>query len=315
MRAVVVGAGIAGVTAGRELVARGHRVTVLERSTSPGGRMATRRIGDARLDHGAQFFTVRSDELDRQVADWIARDLVHVWCHGFIDGGDGHPRYAASAGMASLCKDVARDLDVRLRSMVFAIRSGTAGARWDVVTDDGVVHPADAVVVTCPLPQASALLIDTGVDLPEELARTEYDRTLALLTVLDRPAAIPAPGGVQEGDPVFSFIADNVAKGISEAPAATFHARPDWSEREWDTDRDAVRGLLEQAAEPWLGEAAIVASQLKRWRFATPRQVWPERCWTSPDATIALAGDAFDGPRIESAYLSGLAAARSVCQM
>jgi predicted NAD/FAD-dependent oxidoreductase len=53
VRIVVVGAGLAGLTAARSLVAGGHDVLVLDKGRSPGGRMATRRIGGATFDHGA----------------------------------------------------------------------------------------------------------------------------------------------------------------------------------------------------------------------------------------------------------------------
>ena len=57
----------------------------------------------------------------------------------------------------------------------------------------------------------------------------------------------------------------------------------------------------------------MVASQLKRWRFATPRSIWPDAHW-SPESTtsLAVAGDAFAGPRVEGAALSGLSAAAAL---
>jgi predicted NAD/FAD-dependent oxidoreductase len=51
-----------------------------------------------------------------------------------------------------------------------------------------------------------------------------------------------------------------------------------------------------------------VTSQVKKWRFATPLTIWPERYWANE--MIVLAGDAFGGPKIEGATLSGLAAAK-----
>ena len=82
MRVVVVGAGLAGLVAARELAAD-HEIVVLDKGRSVGGRLATRRIGDARLDHGAQFFTVRSEAFRSQVDEWLSRDVARVWCHGF----------------------------------------------------------------------------------------------------------------------------------------------------------------------------------------------------------------------------------------
>lgn len=316
MRVVVVGAGLSGLVAARDLVAAGHEVTVFDKGRSPGGRLATRRIGAATFDHGAQFFTVRGAAFAAQVDDWRARGLVEVWCDGFVidpdqpAAADGHPRYVAGHGMTALAKDLAAGLDVRCDHLVFAVRRG-----WEVVIDDGEVHPADAVIITCPLPQTFSLLFEVGVELPMRLFGDDYDRTIALLAVLDGPSAVPAPGGVQApaltGTP-FSFIGDNQAKGVSAVPAVTFHASPEWSLEHWDHDHDDVHELLRQAAVPWLGGARIVESQLKRWRFATPRQVWPEPCWVAPEASLVLAGDVFAGPKVEGAYDSGRAAAAAL---
>lgn len=312
MRVVVVGAGICGLVAARRLDESGIEVTVVDKGRSPGGRLATRRIGSATLDHGAQFFTVRTPAFRRQLDDWVDRGLVSTWSHGFVSD-DGHPRYVAPAGMNSLAKDLAGDLDVRCSTMVFAIRPfADDPATWQVVIDDGTVHTADAVIVTTPLPQAFALLADSGIDLDESLMRTDYDRTIALLATVDGAMAIPAPGGVQAPTPDLAFIADNAAKGVSASPAVTVHASAAWSERHWDDDHDELRSALIDLVSPWLGGATVVEAQVKKWRFATPRSPWPEPCWAAEGGTVVLAGDAFDGPRIEAAHNSGLAAAHAL---
>jgi predicted NAD/FAD-dependent oxidoreductase len=347
VRVVVVGAGLSGLMAAGRLHANDHEVIVLDKGRSPGGRMATRRIeveaGTARIDHGAQFFTVRTDEVALLVRAWTGQGLVREWCRGFTHGsadttgtntvdeqtaGDGFPRYVVNGGMSALAKHLARDLDVRCSSLVFAIRPGEApsGRAWSVALDDGTALEADAVIVTCPLPQAFAVLVTGGVDLPDALVRTEYDRTIGLLAVLDRVGAVPAPGGVQRAqasspdttDSIFSWIGDNVAKGISDVPALTFHADPQWSEEHWNDSLHDLEAALRSAALPWLGDAEIVAAQVKKWRFATPRSIWPEPCWVggTSDApgTVVLAGDAFAGPRVEGAIKSGLAAADALLE-
>jgi renalase len=307
VRTVVVGAGLAGLMAARAVTARGGEAVVLDKGRSPGGRLATRRIGEATLDHGAQFFTVRTDTFAAHVQDWRDEGLVRVWSHGFaLD--DGHPRYVGVGGMNTIAKHLARGLDVRCNTMAFAIHRATTG--WRVDIDDGTSVTADALVVTCPVPQALSLVITAGVALPDALRTLDYDRTIALLAVIDGPSAVPAPGGVQPADGTFAFVGDNLAKGISGYPAVTFHATSGWSREQWDADRDAVHAALLEAARPWLGQARVVESHVKRWRFATPRAEWPDACWRSPDGQpLVLAGDAFAGPRVEGAALSGLAAA------
>jgi len=312
MHVVIVGAGLSGLVSARALRTAGVGVELVDKGRSPGGRLATRRIGDAVIDHGAQFFTVRTPAFQHQVDDWMARDLVRIWAHGFRSA-DGNPRYVAVSGMNSLAKDLAVGLEVTCSTMAFAVRRtrGEPSPRpWTVVIDDGSTRLADAVVITTPLPQAFALLADAGVDLDESLMRTDYDRTIALLATLDRPPAIPSPGGVQGPNTDVSFVADNAAKGVSATPALTLHASPAWSESHWDDD-ELSRQLIELAA-PWLGNAAVIEAQVKKWRFATPRSSWPDPCWVAPSGDIVLCGDAFDGPRVEAAHNSGLAAAHAL---
>jgi renalase len=117
---VIVGAGIAGLSAAGELVANGRRVVVLEKSRGVGGRMATRRVGDANCDHGAQFFTVRGPAFGGMVAEAREAGSVAKWCEGFsrsasVDAAvtpatDGHARWRGASGMTDLPKRLAAQL-------------------------------------------------------------------------------------------------------------------------------------------------------------------------------------------------------------
>jgi renalase len=312
VRVVVIGAGVAGLVAARQLVAGGADVLVVERASTPGGRLSTQRIGAATLDSGAQFFTVRTPAFAATVDRWVDDAVVRVWNHGFGTAEDGYPRYVAPGGMSALADDLARGVHVELDTMAFAVRRGGEGAPLEVVIDDGTRRPADAVVSTCPLPQTFSLLVDAGIDFDEQVFRTDYERAVALLAVLDRAPRMPQAGGVQSPGNGLAFVGDNASKGVSEAPALTIHADAAWSEEHWGDDDDAIVEQLAVAAAPWLGDASIVEHRIKRWRFATPRSISPEPCWIAPAGDIVAAGDAFAGPRVEGAHNSGLAAARAL---
>ena len=315
MHVVVVGAGIAGLMAAQSLSNNGHDVVVVDKGRSPGGRLATRRIDDATLDHGAQFFTVRDSVFKSHVEKWIESGVVTEWCRGFnstAQNNDGFPRYRGVRGMTDIAKHLAQGLDVRCNTLAFSIARG-ATSKWQVNIDDGSALNADAIIVTCPLPQTYALLVTADIELPESMLRTEYDRTICLLAVLDTPSVVAQPGGLQNPDKTFSFIADNAIKGISSAVALTMHANPQFSLEHWDASTDDVHRLLLEHAKPWIGDATVVTSQIKKWRFATPLTIWPERYWANE--MIVLVGDAFGGPKIEGAALSGLSAANYLQQI
>mgnify|MGYP003327423128 CR=1 FL=1 len=109
---VVIGSGLAGLTAARRLADAGRSVVILDKGRRPGGRMATEELaGGARADKGAQFFTVRSPELATAMVAWQDQGLVHEWCRGFTSP-DGHPRYAVAGGMAALPAALAAGLEV-----------------------------------------------------------------------------------------------------------------------------------------------------------------------------------------------------------
>ncbi len=314
MSTIIVGAGITGLSCAQTLNEHGERVTVLDKGRGVGGRLATRRIGAATFDHGAQFFTVRDQGFQHATEEYIRRGLVYEWCRGFTADPDGFARYAVTGGMAQLAKYLAQDISVRTNTLVFGVAPSTSG--WIVTDDAGTTYTGDKLVVTCPLPQAFSLLFTAGVQIPEKLARTEYDRTIALLAVVNDPPDVGSHGARPDssGGTIFSMIVDNQRKGVSAVPAITAHANAPWSKDHWDTPHEVTHQKLLNELRGTLTDVTVVESQVKRWRFATPQSIWPDPCWVWPGSgpRLVLAGDAFAGPRVEGAWLSGRAAASAV---
>lgn len=324
-RVAVVGAGLAGLVAARALTEAGHTVVVCERETRVGGRLATRRLGGATLDSGAQFLTVREDAFGDLVDRWREEGCpVEVWCHGFAQardigvgpggatsGDDGHPRHVIGGGMETLALHLAEGLDVRTGHRVTALEP--VSGRWRVrVEADEPVTPveAEAVVLTAPGDEARRLLGDAAEALPERV----FVPTVALLAALDRPPDIPPPGGVQFASGPVSWLADNAAKGVSALPAITAHASEETSAALMEASDAEAEDRLRALVGPWLGGATVTAAEVERWPHAQPQRVHPERALVEDvdGATLVLAGDSFGGPRVEGAALSGIAAARAL---
>ncbi|HEU4679873.1 MAG TPA: FAD-dependent oxidoreductase, partial [Terrimicrobiaceae bacterium] len=261
---------------------------------------------------------------DAIVQEWRELGVVLPWATGFAlpDGSlkrDGRERFCGVSGMSALAGHLARNLDVRLNATV--ARVATKGDVWEVTTEKAERFSSRALLLTAPVPQTLRLLATGDVPLPDgikkELEQIKYTPCLALLASLSGTSLVPDPGGLWfPGEPI-CWIADNHRKGISPGfnGALTIHAGADYSRRHWDTPAQEVTEELLMEAAPWLGTTPI-QTQLHRWRYSQPLSVYPESCLTmeSP-APLIVAGDAFGGPCVEGAVLSGLAAANAVSKL
>jgi renalase len=328
---LIIGAGLAGLACATTLHARGQDVTVVDKGRGVGGRLATRRIGEAAYDTGAQFLTVRDPGFGRALQAAGAMP----WGDGFpllgsADArGDGHARWRMPGGMNRLAKFLAQGVPVRDQHTVTAITTGDG--QWIVRAEPGdLVKPgsaptgpavelrADAVVLTAPAPQAVQLLQRCGLEVPASVAAARYAPCLCLM--LDYPAGealLPYPGGMRvEDDAVVSWFASQRRKELRAAGEGLIvHAGGSWSAAHYGESDEAIVAQLWPAARAVLARAGITAEpasvQLKKWKYSLPIVTVPEVC-TRIEAPLPLilAGDAFgDRPRAEGAWLSGVAAA------
>ena len=327
---LVIGAGMSGLSAAARLVEAGLSVTLLDKGWAPGGRMATRRIvlengQTLRVDHGAQFFTARSEPFKDAVAAWQAEGLVSPWCSGFPKTASspapsgGHPRFMSPRGMNAIPALLAKGLDLHQKQVVTHVAHD--GDAWIVTTDTQQTWSADALLITSPVPQTLSLLDASDHPLPravrEELEAITYHCCLAVMAVLDGPSGLPDPGAIQfHAEPV-DWIADARTKGtIKEGFAVTIHGAPLFSREHFEGDRKIAGALLLESCRTLL-QSKVLDVSIHGWRFAAPVTQYPQRCLSllGETAPLVLAGDAFGECRVEGAFLSGCAAADAVLQL
>lgn len=303
---LVIGAGIAGLLLARQLHVAGQPVTVLEKSHGVGGRMATKCVGAAVFDHGAQFFTARTPEFTALATEWAAQGLIRDWTSG------PHPRYIGPNGMTGLPKRLAEGLDVRCEHQATAVRRN--GERWEVEIENQPALTGDRLVMAAPVAQSLALLKAGDVTLPvavaSDLVGLDYHPCLALLVVLNEPSTVPADG-LAPPDGSIRWLADNTKKGISPgvAAAVTLHARQEFSAAHYANSASEVAALLLPEARSWL-HGQVVSATLHRWRYSEPKATHRTSCVWLPELALGFVGDAFGGPKVEGAGSSGLALAR-----
>ena len=315
---LIVGAGMSGLMAAHELVKHGLIVRVVDKGRGVGGRMATRRIGEATCDHGAQFMTTKDPVFLKFLEDWKSHDVVREWYRNLPNRADGYPGYRGTNGMTDIPKYLAQDIDVSLNVKVTAISKQT----WDWILEfeDGMSVSAESLILTPPIPQSVALLNAGNVELKSnlnaQLTSIKYEPCIAVMATLKGSSNIPEPGGLflQDNGPI-SWIADNKMKGISKAPSVTIHASTAYSIKYWDHDRHINGQELLNSAGKLLG-SDVIEYQVHKWRYSKPGFIYKDRTVVlSQSPSLLLAGDAFGGPRIEGAALSGILAAQKLLEL
>ena len=322
---LIIGAGLSGLMAAQGLRESNHRITLIDKAATVGGRLATRRIGPGLADSGAQFFTVRDVTFQRYVDQWQAEGLVYAWSTGWSDGSlvasalasDGYPRYAVHGGMNALARHLAGQLTeqgvtIQTGQRITAITQSSDG--WQVIGDDGAQFTAETLILTPPVPQSLALLDRGSVVLAAAdraaLERITYAPCLCGLFWLEGEITLPAPGAIQRPGADLAWVADNQQKGISpDATLITVHAGPTYSATHYDTPDDELLATFQASLQPFQrGKIKLHEAQLKRWRYALPTVTHPDRYLQAQGLPpLYFGGDAFGGPRIEGAALSGLA--------
>jgi len=315
---LIIGAGLAGLSAANDLHQAGLNVLVVDKGRGLGGRLAGRRIGDATFDHGAQFMTARDSRFKASVAEWIDAGVAEEWYSSYPGHPNGHPRYRGVPTMTAVAKYLATDMNVLRTTRVDSITQDNQ--LWSAALDNGDTISAKALLITSPVPQTLDLLASGNIPVPADkqarLDRIDYEACIAVMAVLDGPTAIPAPGATAFDEGPIGWISDNLQKGVSKIPAVTIHGSGGFSAEHYDDDKILIGQKLIDAAAPYLGNAKVTEYQVHGWRYSKPSVVDPEACMLLSESTdlppLALAGDAFAGPRFEGAVLSGWAAAKSL---
>ena len=309
MTVLVVGAGLSGVAAGRALRDAGVDVVLLDRGHRAGGRMASRRTDGRVVDTGASYFTVSDPAFEAVVEDWRARGLARPWTDTFqvADAGTlsakpGPMRWAAPGGLRTLVEDLAAGLELREQT----VQAVTPGLQVDG-------EPADAVVLAMPDPQARRLLHPTFSVVSDAL-HDPFEPVLALTARWPEPVWPAMDGAFVADDPIIAWIADDGRRRGDHAPVLVAHSTAEFAAEHLAAPQEAAP-LMEVAVRDALGIATeAVSTHLHRWTFGKPTGRREERYFLGEEL-IGVCGDAWsDKPRVEAAYLSGVALGRALAE-
>ena len=335
-RVAIIGAGLAGLTCAQKLRSHSLEVEIFEKSNVVGGRMATREIIDEFsahqfFDHGAQYFTARSDTFKTTVENWVKEGSAALWTGvvGSITKGllvpenQSHERFVGVPHMRSIVEDMTRDVNINLGHTVVKLQK--ENQKW---TFNFAEHASksnfDLVVIALPPAQTATLLgtldqTSDSNDLKIECEKVVLTPCWAVMVSFSEKINLEFDGLFVNQSSI-SWVCRDSSKP-QRAPGERFviHASASWSLEHISDSPEKVSQLLTsdffEAIRATKQTPSLVASKL--WRFAAPEEnskaheneKEAKRELVSKDLTLAICGDWCHGARVEGAFSSGLATA------
>ena len=312
---LIIGAGVAGLTVARELQKVGRDVLVLEKSRGLAGRSSTRTVNGVRVDHGAQYFTVRDLHFQQQVDEWLKQGHLKIWSNGFhhlTDEGlqepeGGHPRYVFSKGMNTIGKLLGEGLNIRTETKVSRVEPKQNA--WKVLSETGETFEAKTVILNMPPEQASALCAFDLGDIRRQLESVVMEPCFALMLGYDKRLA-PDWQGVHVDVPnSISWIAhDSSKRDDAKETTLVLHSTPHFARENFDKDLETVKAKLLSAFS--LSSFLLPLSSspswtdIQRWKYALASKFLDVPFLQH--GSVYFCGDWCGGARLEAAYVSGL---------
>lgn len=307
----IIGAGISGLTLGQKLKEHAH-VTIFEKARGVGGRMSTRYADPFYFDHGAPYFTARTDEFQSFLQPFIEDGLVAEWSGKVIDLELGkkatkrlwfEPHWVATPNMNSVCKQLGQGLDVRLSCEVAPLTRKQSDF-WELQDKQGASLGAyDWVISTAPLAQTQTLF-HTETPLHGAPMRGCY----SLMIGFNRPWDKQWIAAKVRNNPIEWIIINSTKpQRNKDVTSILVHSSNHWADEHSDCDMQEAQKLL---VEQFMALTAIDVADADylsthRWKYAVIEDREEDMCFYL-DAVqgIAATSDWASGSRIEEVWLS-----------
>ncbi|MEM7465560.1 MAG: FAD-dependent oxidoreductase [Pseudomonadota bacterium] len=314
----IIGAGLAGVAAARELQSAGLSVTVFDRGRRLGGRCNTR-DGEFQFDHGAQFFSVADPRFSTCVKELAHQGSVGLWDGDFVEIGSDcitplkHvDRYVGIPSMKAVVESLAADIVVNSSNHVTHAEPSACG--WHLTnSDDCDLGEYEALVLAMPAEQARPL-VPSESSLTPMLAKIHSEPCWALMLGFDNPLPIPYNGITFRRDDIVWAARDSSKPGRSEGERWVVHGAGRWSRDRFRSESNVVAldlySAFLQAMEIDPPPPQFMSAH--RWGLAFPGVDSLGCVAWDDELRVGVCGDWSVSPRLEGAYISGVECAQMV---
>ncbi|HKK44515.1 MAG TPA: FAD-dependent oxidoreductase [Balneolaceae bacterium] len=323
----IIGASISGLIAGKRLAQAGHDVTVIEKSRSLGGRLATLQMDGMNLDYGLSHFEVKTNTFQPFVDELMNEGDLKIWAEEFSlhDGENfyevdpnAYPEnhYMSPNGLQSVAKKLSRWVDVKSQEkaggLTYIGPDRSKKRSWMINLTDISVFECDAVIIATPAVEAYGVL-QTAQNrtatrrIIRDIDEITYDACFSLVATFDHE--VPDWKGINCEQSLVKWIGNESSKQDAEKAGLLIQSTNKFfRENAQAKDEEVIERMLEETSRiigPWALQEKT--TYLHRWKYFKTRNPIDEYFMEleMEDAPLALIGDYLGGNSLENAFVSG----------
>ncbi len=297
---LIIGSGMAGLTAYHILNKSGFHCLMLEKARGVGGRMTHRRHELGGYDHGTSSFKVSAPIFKDFLENFVSEGILE------LHEGWATPKPAGNALAKALSPSgddflpQAHVVDVELTDDLVRLTDA-----------QGAVHEGTKLLITCPMPQAKALLGQYWDAHWPHADHVSYRPVLTMMLALEKPQDGNELARLMgAGDATIIWESDKPER--AEGRRLVVHFDEDATLPFLQTDLKEIArhmsGILEDAA------VGLLNIQAHRWLYAHTKSAMAGEMLAHQSLPIWVAGDGFGLDGVETAFLSAHAAALDIIE-
>ena len=311
---IIIGSGIAGLAAANYLSSKNFNVTVLDKGKYPGGRISTRRGEDFIFNHGAQFFTAKSNEF-KKICNRAVNDNVLV---NWVDSKKN--RFIGNPDMREFSLWLSQNLTIFQENVVERLDYN----EQFIVNTNKKKFTCDGLIITAPSSQTASLIKNLDETFHELIEKVEYFPCWCVMLSL---RDMSLKNFYIDEKSIFNWIVseNNKIKNQLNHNCLTIHTNERFSVKNLDKTKEVTLDKIVQEFTKiyQVKTQDIIYKNIHRWRYAKVKKPFPqEENKISKKIPFGIAGDWCppsqdkhyngNGQRVEDAYLSGIECSKSL---
>lgn len=331
MKIGIIGSGLSGLVAGKELAKTGHEVIIFEKKSKHGGRLATTLAGDGKtlIDYGTRYITAQDPIFKSFVDELIEQGLLAEWTDHFqlYDGVTMHnvnpnvgygTYYAATKGMSKIADYLSRWVDIREGAKVGGLthigRDRNKKRSWMLNLTDFSVVELDAVIIGTPAVEAYGLIHMTQDETPSKkiirvIDDIQYESSYSLMYGY-KGKDQPEWNGIDVSDETIAWITNESNKPReADSTAMVAKSTNTFARKLKNADEETVISLMEEKLQKIFKNDYHFPEwrKLQYWKYERVKNPIDEYFleMEMQEAPLSLIGNYYKSHTLEAAYLSG----------